>query len=342
MKKPDRLVFKQYLMNLTPDELCKWLKEYEDVKKVQVKHRINELKQGEVQAQLEVLAPITECPFCHSNNIVRNGTEHLMQRYRCSNCKSSFKATTNTFMEKGNFTWEVWVKLLQMTINTYSLDEIMDTLEKDHGLAGIDRKTVFLARHKLINALSLMPKPQLSGIIQVDETFFRENQKGTRTDKGKQLINVIPSIVEVRLPRYGYQPSRTGVMSPEYACVVCAVDNNGHAISVVTSMGRVEPKVFTDCFDEYFTNVTYLCSDGSPLYDNYCRLRSIAHYIRPSAFVKVLRQNGYTFGVRKPKDKGEDKRGIETDDDGNELVGTYKELILANLQIKVKKKISEI
>lgn len=68
----------------------------------------------------------------------------------------------------------------------------------------------------------------MSGIIQVDETFFRENQKGTRTDLGKELINVIPHVIEKRIPRRGIHPSRLGVMSSEYVCVVCAVDKRAN------------------------------------------------------------------------------------------------------------------
>ena len=193
----------------------------------------------------------------------------------------------------------MWVKLLQMTMNTVAINKMKDTLEDDYNMTGISRNSIILARHKLINAMALMPTPKLSGVIQVDETFFRENQKGTRTDLGKELINVIPNSVEVRLPRVGYSPSRMGVLSPEYACVVCAVDNNNRAVSVVTSMGRVDPKMFTDCFDEHFENVTYLCSDASPIYTDYCNLKNIPHYIRPSSFVKELRQREYLPGVSK-------------------------------------------
>ena len=189
-----------------------------------------------------------------------------------------------------------------MTVNNYSLDAMLDTLEKDYDLVGLNRKSVHLARHKLLYAMSLMPKPALTGIVQVDETFFRENQKGTRTDLGKKLINVLPRSVEVRLPRRGYSPSRMGVLSPEYACVVCAVDNSNHAISIITSMGKADPAMFIDHFDQYFKDITYLCSDGSPLYKDYCVLKSIPHYVRPSSFVGNLRKAGYIAGVRSQSD----------------------------------------
>lgn len=304
LKTPDRVVFKRFLMTLEPDELKNYLKEYEEKRQVRVIDEINKIKQGEMQSKLEVFHPVKACPYCQSTKFIKHNSKTALTRYRCKNCNSTFSITTDTFMSGTNWTWEIWVKLLQMTLNTMSLDEIVDTLEKDYKLDGINRKTVILARHKLIYAMSLMPKPKLHGVIQADETFFRENQKGTRTDlidkktgKRRELINVIPSVVPVRLPRRGYQPSRLGVMGPEYACVVCAVDDAKHAVSIVTSMGKVDPKMFTDHFDQYFENITYLCTDGSPIYKDYCILQNIPHYVRPSNFYSELRKAGYEPGV---------------------------------------------
>ena len=302
MKKPDSVIFKRHLMKLSLEELTAYLKEYEKVRQVKVLDQINQMKQEEIQTKLEALSPVSACPSCNSNNFVKNGSRYGLQRYYCKNCKTTFSVTTDTFMEGTTWTWEVWVKLVQMTVNNYSLDAMLDTLEKDYDLVGLNRKSVHLARHKLLYAMSLMPKPTLTGIVQVDETFFRENQKGTRTDLGKKLINVLPRSVEVRLPRRGYSPSRMGVLSPEDACVVCAVDNSNHAISIITSMGKADPAMFIDHFDQYFKDITYLCSDGSPLYKDYCILKSIPHYVRPSSFVGNLRKAGYIAGVRSQSD----------------------------------------
>ena len=302
MKKPDSVIFKRHLMKLSLEELTAYLKEYEKVRQVKVLDQINQMKQEEIQTKLEALSPVSACPSCNSNSFVKNGSRYGLQRYYCKNCKTTFSVTTDTFMEGTTWTWEVWVKLVQMTVNNYSLDAMLDTLEKDYDLLGLNRKSVHLARHKLLYAMSLMPKPTLTGIVQVDETFFRENQKGTRTDLGKKLINVLPRSVEVRLPRRGYSPSRMGVLSPEYACVVCAVDNSNHAISIITSMGKADPAMFIDHFDQYFKDITYLCSDGSPLYKDYCVLKSIPHYVRPSSFVGNLRKAGYIAGVRSQSD----------------------------------------
>ena len=67
-------------------------------------------------------------------------------------------------------------------------------------------------------------------------------------------------------------------------------------------MGKADPAMFIDHFDQYFKDITYLCSDGSPLYKDYCILKSIPHYVRPSSFVGNLRKAGYIAGVRSQSD----------------------------------------
>ena len=52
MKRPDSVIFKKFLMSLSPEDLDKYLTEYENAHKVQVKERIHKLKQEETQAQL--------------------------------------------------------------------------------------------------------------------------------------------------------------------------------------------------------------------------------------------------------------------------------------------------
>lgn len=306
MKKPPKIIFEKYLYNLSVDELTEYLKEYDRRNKTKVLESIQALKMNDLQQRLEALNIVNYCPHCLSEDTKKNGKHNNIQRYLCKNCNKTFSLFTGTFLEDTNWSWEVWIKLVQMTINTTSLDKMVDILEKDYQLEGINRKTVFLARHKLLCAMSAMPLPKLSGVVQIDETGFRENQKGTRTDtidmttgKKRELINVLPKKIPKRLPRYGRMPSRLGFLGPEYACAVCAVDNKGHAVSYITNLGKMTIERFTDCFDKHFENITYLCTDANPTYNDYAQLKHIPHYIRPSSYVKTLIDYGYIINWRK-------------------------------------------
>ena len=56
-----------------------------------------------------------------------------------------------------------------MTLNNYSLQDIVNVLSKDYSCTSINIKIVWLWRLKLIHALAALPMPKLTGIIQVNE-----------------------------------------------------------------------------------------------------------------------------------------------------------------------------
>ena len=65
---------------------------------------------------------------------------------------------------------------------------------------------------KLIHAIAELPMPKLKGMIQIDETFVRESQKGTRN-----LKSFLKG--EERTPRYGKVPSKYGITGVEFATI---------------------------------------------------------------------------------------------------------------------------
>lgn len=177
--------------------------------------------------------------------------------------------------------------VLNMTINSMSLKEMENVLEKDYGCTGINHKTLFSWRHKLIHALASPPMPKLSGVIQVDETFVREAQKGSR-----KLVSYLDK-TDVREPRYGRQPSKFGVMGSEFATVTTAIDNHGYSASKVSCLGKLTTDLFTTLFEEHLYDASYICSNANRVYEEYCKLLNIAHYIKPSNYMTVLEHNGY-------------------------------------------------
>lgn len=127
---------------------------------------------------------------------------------------------------------------------------------------------------------------KLSGIVQIDETFFRETQKGSRN-----LESTVKG--EIRKPRYGRRPSKYGVMGNEFANVVCMTDLKGYTVSKVIGLGKLTIETFTELFDDYLDNPSFICSDGNSVYKNYCDLKNIPLYVRPSNYLDVIHKNGY-------------------------------------------------
>ena len=241
------------------------------------------------------------CPNCNSDKVVKCGKRKHIQIMQCKNCSKKFTPFTGTILEKTRWHWDIWIKVLEMTINNYSIKAMVNVLEDDYGCVGIDTKTVWLWRMKLIHALASIPQPKLTGIIQVDETFVRESQKGSR-----ELVSYL-SKDEERVPRYGRKPSQYGVMGPEFATIVTAIDNRGYCVCKVSSLGKLGKELFVDLFENHFDNPAYICSDANDVYENYCNLFHIPHYEKPSNYLTIIEKNGYEYATPLS-----DKKAVET------------------------------
>lgn len=227
------------------------------------------------------------CPGCGSIAVVHNGrTESGVQRFRCQDCGKGFTRFTGTLLEKSRFPWAVWVEVLRMTLNDDSLEDMKTVLEQDYDCEGMNIKTLFTMRLKLIFAMATIEPPKLTGVIQIDETVFRESQKGSR-----ELVSYLKGIK--RIPRYGRRPSKYGSLSPEFATVLTAVDFRGFCACETVSLGRASVDSVIDLCERYCADISYLCSDANAIYTKACDLLSISHYIRPSEYTTILKNGGY-------------------------------------------------
>lgn len=179
-----------------------------------------------------------------------------------------------------------------MTINNFSIKKMANVLEKDYGGTNINEKIVWLWRMKLIHSIVNLLQPKLTSNIQIDETFIRESQKGSRN-----LISYIKN--EKRKPRYGVNPSKYGIMGSKFATVTTAVDNKGYSVCFVSCLG----KLFVDLFDEYLESPSYICTDSNSIYNKYCEINNIPHYIKLSNYDKLLNEYGLSNKTNEQKEK---------------------------------------
>lgn len=228
------------------------------------------------------------CPGCGSVAVVHYGTNPAgIQRLKCQDCGATFTCFTGTMLEKSRFPWEVWAEVLRRTLDDDSLEDTQTVLEKDYACEGIDIKTVFFMRLKLLYAMAAIPQPTLTGVIQMDETFLRESQKGHNP--------VLESYIkgEERKPRYGRHPSKYGTTGPEFANVLTAIDSRGYCVCKAVALGRMPQDAVVDLCDAHFHEPAFVCTDANPVYPDVFNLLEIPHYIKPSNFMEVLKHNGY-------------------------------------------------
>lgn len=242
------------------------------------------------EQKLAALGINRACPGCGSVAIERNGTNAAgIQRLHCQDCGKSFTRFTGTLLEKSRFPWEVWVEVLCMVLNDDSLETMKTVLEQDFACEGINIKTIFAMRLKLIHAMAAIPPPKLTGVIQLDESFVRESQKG----HNRELVSYVKGIE--RAARYGRKPSKLGAMGAEFATILTAVDSRGYCICKVVSLGRANQDSVIDLYEKHCIDAAYLCSDANSIYTEACDLLDIPHYVKPSNYNTVIEKAGYLY-----------------------------------------------
>lgn len=95
------------------------------------------------------------------------------------------------------------------------------------------------------------------------------------------------------MSRYGRRPSKLGIMGPEFPTVVSAIDNRGYCVCKVSSLGKLTNELFVDLFESHLVNPSYLYTDAHSVYENYCNLKNIPHYEKPSNYMTIIEKNGY-------------------------------------------------
>lgn len=85
---------------------------------------LNHLTMTDFQKRLEAVGVNVLCPVCKTKHFVKNRTRNHTQRYKCKLCGTQFTPFSKTILEKTKWSWDIWDKILEMTINKYFLNEM--------------------------------------------------------------------------------------------------------------------------------------------------------------------------------------------------------------------------
>ena len=123
------------------------------------------------------------CPACGSTHWVRNGHSKTgIQHYICKDCGKAFSSTTNTILQSTHMPFPVWKKYIECMVVGMSI-------RKTAEVCGLNKDTVFLWRHKILDAITkYLDQQKMEGKIEADETFFRVSYKGNHK-KSKTFQN---------------------------------------------------------------------------------------------------------------------------------------------------------
>ena len=122
------------------------------------------------------------CPYCNSDKIKKNGKAlGKYPQFKCNNCGKNYSTKTNTIFYYTHKSIKLWKKYIELFSQGLALRKIVVELDNK-----ISLPTAFYWRHKIIKVLSNNNNNDtLNGIIEADETYIQESQKGSRKVKGR-------------------------------------------------------------------------------------------------------------------------------------------------------------
>lgn len=244
----DREVLKKALLDLSQTDRASLIKEVE-----QANDKHNSVL---VSRRLKLDNKQGKCPHCGSFKYNKFGVDKGSKRYRCKECKRTFTEYTGTWMSKihKKGLTEGYLKLME---EEKSLDKIKVEL-------GINKKTAFDWRHKILSGIENTGKGPFQGITESDETFFLISEKGKR--------------ISSRKPRKrGGKAKKRGISNEQVAVIVTA-DRLSEIDMTVARIGRIKKIDIQNAIGERTSTQTILCSDSHVSYKGFAIDKKIEHH----------------------------------------------------------------
>ena len=215
------------------------------------------------------------CPFCEGKQYYKYGTAKGSQRFKCKECWRTFTEYTGTWLD-GLHKKTLVVQYLELMVEGKSLDKISSFL-------GINKKTAFDWRHKILSSLGQDRGEAMDGIVESDETFFEESQKGNRHIAGR------PGRKRGSLP--GGDKKTRGVTDNK-ATVIATSDRQGKMNLSLATMGRIGKEDIV-CSIGTLPDSTILCTDGHVSYKGFAIDNKIRHIVLRANLNQHVKQGVY-------------------------------------------------
>ncbi|WP_020656334.1 IS1595 family transposase [Massilia niastensis] len=195
------------------------------------------------------------CPHCGCPRSHRYGQANGLRRFRCTRCRRSYNALTGTplarLRQRGK-----WLPYLECLLESTSV-------RKAARKVSVHPSTSFRWRHRFLSGIRRDRAEQLTGIVEADETYLLESQKGSR---------------HLTRParRRGGRARRRGI-SRDLDCLLVAHDRTRQTLDFVTGRGTPGKAELDACLRPVLAPDVLLISDGAKAYVAFARDARIAH-----------------------------------------------------------------
>lgn len=204
--------------------------------------------------ELEIDFSELSCPHCSSKSIGHWGFRNGLRRYRCKNCKKTFNSLTGTPLARLRKK-HLWKDYAQGMLDSESLTDSSIRLD-------INKRTAFKWRHRFLENAQQNQPEKLSGIVENDETFFLESQKGCQLGLNRKARK-----------RAG-KASKRG-LSDQQVCVFVSRDRNGNTYDQIFEKFNAE--VLKEKFYPHLAKDALFCSDCKSVYKKFAKQNNIKH-----------------------------------------------------------------
>jgi len=226
----------------------KLLKQLENLTYIQSKQAEDILhKKCSLENLEDVTGHIDACPYCQSTSFYKWGVRANLQRYRCNSCRKTFNSLTNTPLARLRHK-EVWIDYTKDIIEGKSIRSSSKHCK-------VANSTAFRWRYRMLQVPKRTKAEHLHGIVEFDETYFLESQKGNHH-------------LERKARRRGGKATQRGI-SKEQTAVLIVRDRNGNTSDAILEISNKE--TLADVLIPLIDKDTLLCSDKKTSYTAFAK-----------------------------------------------------------------------
>ena len=195
------------------------------------------------------------CPRCQGVRWQRHGHANNLQRYRCRDCGRTFNDLSATPLARLRLR-EKWADYLRALLASKPVRGAADQ-------AGVHRNTAFRWRHRFLQRVKDDGPRQLGGIVEADEMFMLESQKGSRQ-------------LDRPARKRGGAAHKRGI-SRELDCILVMRDRAGQTADAVTGRGPLTVQQAERHLLPLLERQALLVTDANAAYRSLARKHGIAH-----------------------------------------------------------------
>lgn len=206
------------------------------------------------------------CAHCGATHVKRWGFDGDIQRYRCSACKRTFNALSGTPMAKLQHK-NLWLDHEKAMAEGISIRKVAERLQ-------IDPATAFRWRHRFLIAPCQQTDTELTGIVEADETYFPESNKGQRH-------------LERQARKRGGASKKDGIVYKQIAVLVVRDRLGKHFDAIVPHTTK---QAYASLLPQLLTEEAVLCTDGSGAFKEAAKMNAITHVGLNTAYRERVKQ----------------------------------------------------